>query len=320
MASGLAALLDDVAMIARLAAASVDDVAAAAGKAGTKAAGIVIDDAAVTPRYVTGIKPARELPIIWRIAKGSFRNKLLFLLPGAILLSQFAAFLIMPILLLGGLYLAFEGAEKLVEKVRGLGVEQGDPDIEQEKLLADPEREKTLTAGAIRTDLILSGEIMAISLNELSGLEHWWEEAIALALVGIAVTVVVYGAVALIVKMDDFGLHLAAEGRAASRWVGRQLVRGMPKLLVALSVIGTVAMIWVGGGIVVHAVESFGLDAPAHWIHDVSEGAAGRVAFLPGLIGWAVEAFFFGVVGFVAGIALIPFGHWAHSRFDKRSH
>jgi uncharacterized protein len=161
---------------------------------------------------------------------------------------------------------------------------------------------------------------MAISLNELSGLEHWWEEAIALALVGIAVTVVVYGAVALIVKMDDFGLHLAAEGRAASRWVGRQLVRGMPKLLAALSVIGTVAMIWVGGGIVVHAVESFGLEAPAHWIHDVSEGAAVRVAFMPGLVGWAVEAFFFGVVGLVAGIALIPFGHWAHSRFDKRSH
>ena len=314
MASGLAALLDDVAMIAKLAAASVDDVTAAAGRAGSKAAGVVIDDAAVTPRYVTGITPARELPIIWRITLGSLKNKLIFLLPGAILLSQFAPFLIMPILMLGGLYLAFEGAEKLAEKLNKSGVEDAPLDTE-EALLADPNHEKTLTAGAIRTDLILSGEIMAISLNELSGLDQWWQQAIALAIVGVAVTFAVYGAVALIVKMDDIGLHLAKVGRGVTRSFGNFLVRAMPGLLAALSVIGTVAMIWVGGGIVVHALESFGLDAPAHWIHHMAEEGVQRVALLPGLIGWAVEAFFFFLVGLAAGFALLPVGRWAHHRF-----
>lgn len=311
MASGLAALLDDVAAIAKLAAASVDDVGMAAGKAGSKAAGVVIDDAAVAPRYVTGFTPDRELPIIWRITLGSLRNKMLFLLPAAILLSQFAPFLIMPILMLGGAYLSFEGVEKLIEKIGGKDAHAPEED---ERLLADPDHEKRMVQGAIRTDLILSGEIMAISLNELADLDIWWEQAIALAIVGLAVTVAVYGAVALIVKMDDIGLHLVRTKTGVARSFGGLLVRAMPHLLTFLSVVGTAAMIWVGGGIIVHALESFGLHAPYEWIHHQAEAAAARMMSMAGLVGWAVEAFFYALVGIAVGLILLPVGAWLHAR------
>lgn len=311
MASGLAALLDDVAAIAKIAAASADDVTAAAGRAGSKAAGVVIDDAAVTPRYVTGITPERELPIIWRITLGSLRNKLIFLLPAAILLSEFAPLLIMPILLLGGLYLSFEGAEKLVEKLRGSDAHDL---AEDEAMLADANHEKKVISGAIRTDLILSGEIMAISLNELGSLDIWWQRAIALGAVAVAVTIGVYGVVALIVKMDDIGLHLVRNSKGALCRFGQWLVHVMPKLLALLATVGTVAMLWVGGGIIIHALESFGLHAPYEWIHHLSEGAAHMVSVASGFVGWAVEAFFFGLVGLAAGLLLVPVGHMIHSR------
>ena len=247
MPTGLVALLDDISVIAKAAAASLDDVGVAAAKAGTKAAGVVIDDAAVTPSYVTEFTPDRELPIIWQIAKGSLKNKLLFLLPGALVLSEFLPGLITPLLMMGGLFLCYEGAEKVLEKLGGAkhGETLEDPITD----IAAFEQERV--SGAVRTDLILSAEIMAIALAEVAG-EPLLSRGLILALVGVVITVAVYGAVALIVKMDDIGLHMVQERTsAAAKAVGRGLLHAMPRLLTALSAIGTLAMLWVGGHILV---------------------------------------------------------------------
>lgn len=282
MPSGLIALLDDVSMIAKLAASSMDDVGVAVGKAGTKAAGVVIDDTAVTPRYVTGLSPERELPIIWKIARGSLKNKLLFLLPGAVALSAFAPFLITPILMLGGAYLAFEATEKILEAIAH------DHHAEKDLLEADTpeELEDRQVAGAVRTDFILSAEIMAIALNELDGMALP-QQAAALALVAVAITVAVYGVVGLIVKLDDIGLHLADRANAASRALGRALVRVVPKLLKSLSVVGTAAMLWVGGGILLHGMEELGAPAIPRLVHDAAHSVAEVVG--GGGIGSVVE-------------------------------
>ena len=295
MAGGLVALLDDIAAMAKLAAASLDDVAGAAGRAGAKAAGVVIDDTAVTPTYVVGLSPARELPIIWKIARGSLRNKLLFLLPAALALSAFAPWLITPILMLGGAFLCFEAAEKIIGAITGHG--HG----EEAAAVTDPqELEDRQVSGAIRTDLILSGEIMAIALGELTD-QSLVNQAIALAIVGLAITAGVYGVVALIVKMDDIGLHLAQKPGAGSQAFGRGLVAAMPKVLKALSLIGTAAMVWVGGGIIVHGMESFGLGAIPHAIHGAAEGAAHAIGVLPGVMNWIVTAIGSGIVGLIVG-------------------
>ena len=304
MPSGLAALLDDVATIAKLAAASVDDVGMAAGRAGAKAAGVVIDDAAVTPRYVTGFTPDRELPIIWRIARGSLKNKLLFILPVALLLSAFLPWAITPILMIGGAYLCFEGAEKVIEKMRDIAKSEPEELAEDVAVLNAADHEKTMVAGAIRTDFILSAEIMAIALNELAtggalsevgeGLPPVAAQAMALAIVAVAITVGVYGLVGLIVKMDDIGLHMAKAGSAARRSIGRALVHAMPKLLSALALIGTAAMLWVGGQIIVHGV---GLH-PAHWV-----GAHGGVAE------WVADAGISGLIGLAIGAVIVAIHH-----------
>ncbi|MCP3736373.1 DUF808 domain-containing protein [Sphingomonas sp. RP10(2022)] len=295
MAGGLVALLDDIAAMAKLAAASLDDVAGAAGKAGAKAAGVVIDDTAVTPTYVVGLSPARELPIIWKIAKGSLRNKLIFLLPAALILSAFAPWAITPILMAGGAFLCFEAAEKIIGAITGHG--HGD----EAATTTDPkELEDRQVAGAVRTDLILSGEIMAIALGQLAD-QTLLNQAIALALVGIAITAGVYGVVALIVKMDDVGLHLAGRPGAGSQALGRGLVAAMPRVLTALSLIGTAAMLWVGGGIIVHGMEGFGLTTLPHAIHGAAEGAAHAVGVLPGVIAWLVAAIGAGILGLIVG-------------------
>ena len=295
MAGGLVALLDDIAAMAKLAAASLDDVAGAASRAGAKAAGVVIDDTAVTPTYVVGLSPARELPIIWKIARGSLRNKLLFLLPAALALSAFAPWLITPILMLGGAFLCFEAAEKIIGAITGHG------HSEEVAAVTDPqELEDRQVSGAIRTDLILSGEIMAIALGEL-GDQGLVNQAIALAIVGVAITIGVYGIVALIVKMDDIGLHLAKKPGAGSQAFGRGLVAAMPKILNALSLIGTAAMVWVGGGIIVHGMQAFGLAALPHVIHNMAEGAAHAVGVLPGVVNWVVTAIGSGIVGLIVG-------------------
>ena len=304
MPSGLAALLDDVAAIAKLAAASIDDVGAAAGRAGAKAAGVVVDDTAVTPRYVTGFTPDRELPIIARIAKGSLRNKLLILLPAALALSALLPWAITPLLMIGGAYLCFEGAEKVWEGVSGK-----EQSLEEEAAeLNSAAHEREMVAGAVRTDFILSAEIMAIALAEVMA-EPLLTRALILAVVAVAITVGVYGVVGLIVKMDDIGLHLAERRSAGARALGRGLVHAMPRLLSILSTVGIAAMIWVGGGIVVHGLEELGLAAPAHILHEVGEGAAHAVPTAAGFVEWLVGAIGSGIFGLVLGALIVAVHH-----------
>ena len=305
MPGGLAALLDDVAAIAKLAAASVDDVSAAAGRAGFKAAGVVVDDTAVTPRYVTGFTPDRELPIIWRIAKGSLRNKLLIILPAALALSALLPWAITPLLMLGGAYLCFEGAEKVWHSIAGEKHSLAEIAME----LNSEEHEREMVSGAIRTDFILSAEIMAIALAEVAP-ESFAMRAVILAVVAVAITAGVYGAVGLIVKMDDIGLHLAARRDRGSRSMGKALVLAMPRLMKALSAIGIAAMIWVGGGIIVHGLEVFGIAAIAHLIHDAAEAAGHAVPGIGGIVEWVVGAAGAGLVGLAIG-ALIVLAHHA---------
>ena len=301
MPSGLAALLDDIATITKMAAASVDDIGAAAAKAGTKAAGVVVDDAAVTPRYVTGFTPQRELPIIWAIAKGSLKNKLLILLPAAMLLTVFLPWAITPLLMVGGAFLCFEGAEKLIE---AFGGEKHGDTIED--VVTDPEAfEKERVAGAVRTDFILSAEIMAIALDTVKD-SSLTEQGITLAVVAIGITVLVYGAVGLIVKMDDIGLHLAERADKASQALGRGLLLAMPKVMAALSVIGVAAMLWVGGQIVLHGAGLMGLHGPEELVHSIGDGAGNLLPAASGIVTWVTEAALAGVFGVVLG-ALIAF-------------
>ncbi len=303
MAGGLVALLDDVAAIAKLAASSLDDVTAAAGRAGAKAAGVVIDDAAVTPRYVVGLSPARELPIIGKIALGSLKNKLLILLPAALLLSAFAGWAITPILMLGGAFLCYEAAHKIV------GALTGNHHDDEATTITDPvELENRQVSGAIRTDLILSGEIMAITLSGLGEMSIWMQ-AVVMALVGIAITIGVYGVVALIVKMDDIGLALTKRPGAAAQGIGRGLVRAMPVLLKALALIGTAAMIWVGGGIILHGMEEFGLTAIPHFVHDTAHHAGEALPAVKGVAEWAVTAGFSAVLGMIVGAIIVGVLH-----------
>ena len=301
MPSGLIALLDDVATIAKIAAASVDDVGLAVGKAGTKAAGVVIDDTAVTPRYVTGFTPERELPIIGKIALGSIKNKLLILLPVAMLLVAFAPFLVVPLLMIGGAYLVYEATEKILEKVTG------DHHATEELLAADSpeELEQRQVGGAIRTDFILSAEIMAIALAELAG-NSIAMQAAALAAVAVVITVAVYGVVALIVKLDDIGLHLAERPSPSAQSLGRGLVHVVPTLLTGLSGIGTAAMLWVGGGILVHGLEQMHiLEVVPHTVEGIAHALGEAVGFASGVVEWLAYAIGASVVGLVVGGAII---------------
>lgn len=312
MSSGLVALLDDVSVIARMAATSIDDVGAGVAKAGSKAAGVVIDDAAVTPSYVTEFTPERELPIIWAITKGSLRNKLLILLPVALLLSEFLPGAITPLLMVGGLYLGFEGAEKVIERLTG-----ATHDDVLDGAAADVETfEKQRIAGAIRTDLILSAEIMAIALGEVAGAAVLPRAAI-LAAVAVAITFAVYGGVALIVKMDDIGLHLARRGTRAGRTIGCFLVRAMPHVMGLLSTVGTVAMLWVGGGILLHGMEELGLAGPAHLAHGVQYAIRDATGALGGVLGWIGYAVMSAITGLIAGAGIAFIVHMAHAMRGK---
>lgn len=315
MPGGLVALLDDISIIARTAAASVDDIGLAASRAGSKAAGVVIDDAAVTPGYVTGLSPARELPIIAKITRGSLINKLLILLPAALILSEFLPWAIIPLLMLGGAYLCYEGAEKVAEKL-------GEP--KHGKTLDDPiedpaQFEKDRISGAVRTDLILSAEIMAITLNEVAA-EDLLTRAAVLAVVGILITVVVYGAVALIVKMDDVGLYLAGKASSASRAIGRFLLAAMPKLLTLLSVVGTVAMLWVGGGIVLHGLHELGVHGPNDLVHGAQMAVEASSGPLGGLTGWLTFAGLSALAGLVLGGLIVVLLHRVLKLGHKEAH
>ncbi|MCU0758066.1 MAG: DUF808 domain-containing protein [Steroidobacteraceae bacterium] len=307
MSTGLIALLDDVTAIAKLAAASLDDAAAQAAKAGSKAAskaaGIVIDDAAVTPRYVVGFAADRELPIIGKIAFGSLRNKLLVLLPGALLLGLYATWAITPLLMLGGAFLCLEGWHKVADLLGwgGSGTEaDADDSIADTEAKAPEVVERERVRSAIRTDFILSAEIMAITLATLTGLAPW-VQGVVLALVGLGMTAAVYGAVALIVKADDFGALLARTGNGAVRTLGRGIVLGMPLFLKVLSTVGMVAMLWVGGHIVIFGAYELGLKAPEQWVQGVTEMARAAAPVSPGFVAWVVRAAIDAVVGLAVG-------------------
>ncbi len=330
MSTGLIALLDDVAGLARVAAASLDDVVGQAAKAGSKAAGVVIDDGAVTPQYVVGFAAERELPMVARIAIGSLRNKLLILLPAALLLSVAAPWAITPLLMVGGLFLCYEGAEKIYEAlfphaahaheasahglVPAAAADVAGPAAAQD--IATPQLlEDIKVRGAIKTDFILSAEIMAITLAAIPEGALWIRAAV-LAVVGVGITLGVYGAVALIVKADDLGVLLVRSGaRAAGRpfaalatLTGRALVQGMPVFLRLLGIVGTAAMVWVGGGILLHGFEQYGVTAPAHGVHALAELAAASMPApaVGDVVNWLVGAFGAGVAGLLAGALTIP--------------
>jgi predicted DNA repair protein MutK len=314
--SGLLALLDDVAALAKLAAAQVDDVAGQAAKvgakvagsviddaakAGAKAAGVVIDDAAVTPKYVHGLPAARELPIVWAIARGSLWNKLVILLPAALLLQSFAPWLLPPLLMLGGAYLCFEGAEKVLHAVAPHGEDHHVPESLD---AAHLERERV--QGAIKTDFILSAEIMTIALAAIETGSVWIEGAV-LALVAVGITAMVYGGVAVLVKADDFGLRLSQVGRlAATRALGLRIVHAMPGVMAVISTVGTAAMLWVGGSIVIHGLDELGWPQLYDAIHHLADVAAHAVPVAEGFVAWAVTAALDGLAGLVLGFALIP--------------
>ena len=295
MAGGLVGLLDDVAALAKLAAASIDDVGAAAGRASMKAAGVVVDDTAVTPGYVRGLAAERELPIVRRIATGSLRNKLLFILPVAMLLSQVAPLLVEIILMAGGAFLCYEGAHKIVGALRG-----SDHDHDVPAATVGPEAERATVAGAIRTDFILSAEIMVISLKEVLD-EPFVNRAIILVVVAILITVVVYGLVAAIVKMDDVGLSLATRSSEGAQRVGRTLVRAMPLLLRWLSTIGIAAMLWVGGHILLVGADELGWEAP-YKVVKYLEGAVHGAGAIGGVLAWLVNTAASAVVGLAVGL------------------
>ncbi|MGP6173571.1 DUF808 domain-containing protein [Corynebacterium sp. A21] len=307
MPGGLAALLDDIAAIARTAAATVDDVAAAAGKTSAKAAGVVIDDAAVTPKYVSNASPARELPMIWRITKGSFRNKLIIILPIILLLNWLAPWALTPLLMLGGTYLCFEGAEKIWHKLTGQHATETPATDE------GPESEDKLVKGAIMTDLILSAEIMVISLNEVAT-QTFWMQLSVLLIVAIGVTVLVYGAVGLLVKMDDLGLRMIEKDpTGGGAKFGRGLVVAMPKVLTVIAIIGTFAMLWVGGHIMIVGLEEFG----AIWFYEIAHGA--EVALGGGALGWVGNTLVSLIFGFLWGTVIVGL-LGAISKLSGRSH
>ncbi len=298
MAGGLVGLLDDIAALAKLAAASIDDVGAAAGRASAKAAGVVVDDTAVTPAYVQGLAADRELPIIKKIASGSLRNKLLFILPAALLLSAIAPLLVEIILMIGGAYLCFEGVEKIYHKIKG-----DDHSHDLPAAMKGPEAEAATIAGAVRTDFILSAEIMVIALKEVID-EGFVSRAVIMVVVALFITAIVYGVVALIVKMDDIGLKLASRDEESSQKLGRRLVAAMPVLLKWLSVIGTAAMLWVGGHILVVGFHELGWDLLYDIVHDLEESVSG-VGGIGGLLGWLVNTALSAVVGVIVGSIVV---------------
>ncbi len=304
MPSGLFALLDDVATIAKVAAASIDDVGAAASKAGAKAAGVVVDDTAVTPRYVTGFTPDRELPIIWRITKGSLFNKLVLILPALLLLSTFLPWAITPLLMMGGAYLCFEGAEKVIH-----ALQKDRTSLEEDaEIVADRNHEEVMVKGAVRTDFILSAEIMVIALNEVLD-EHLVMRGATLAVVAVLITIAVYGVVGLIVKMDDIGLHMAKRGSAARQAIGRGLVNFMPGLLAGLATIGTAAMLWVGGQIVLHGLHEYHIGGIAEALEALAHSVAGGLP-LEGLWTWLIKATGDGIFGLLLGGLIVGVLHF----------
>jgi predicted DNA repair protein MutK len=322
MAGGLVGLLDDVAALAKLAAASVDDVGVAAGRASVKAAGVVVDDAAVTPAYVRGLASEREIPIIKKIAIGSLRNKIVFIAPVALLLSAVAPTLVEVILMFGGAFLAYEGAHKVAHKLAHRGAHAAEePAAEAPAVELGPEAEAATVAGAIRTDFILSAEIMVISLKEVLD-EPIVARAAILAVVAVVITVAVYGVVALIVRMDDAGLRLVERDSPSAQRMGRLLVTGMHRLLAVLTVVGTAAMLWVGGHILLVGAHELHWDWPYDQVHEL-EHHVEDIAVVGGILAWLVNTLCSAIVGLVVGTVIhqvwtrLP---WGRPRADAPAH
>jgi predicted DNA repair protein MutK len=280
----------------------VDDVAALSAKTGTKALGVVVDDAAVTPQYVKGLSPKRELPIIWRIAKGSIVNKLVIILPIALLLSWIAPWALTPILMVGGTYLCYEGAEKIWELVTGSPHEEKHAAVQQ-----GADAEDTIVKGAVRTDLILSAEIMVISMNSIADETILMRAAVLIA-VGLAITALVYGAVGLLVKMDDAGLALMERDAEGAQKFGDLLVRSMPKVMTVISYVGMFAMLWVGGHILLEGTSELGATYPYAWVHHLSETADG-VPGVGGALAWALETVCSMILGVITGAVVLALLH-----------
>ncbi|MEO0393562.1 MAG: DUF808 domain-containing protein, partial [Pseudomonadota bacterium] len=302
--SGFLALFDDIAALTKVAASQVDDVMAQAAKVGSKTVGVVVDDAAVTPKYVQGLPAARELPIVWRIARGSLFNKLIILLPLAMVLQAIAPWALPPLLMLGGAYLCFEGAEKVLHVIK-----PHDDDgyhAPKPKAIDDAHLEEDRVKKAIKTDFILSAEIMVIALSVIEA-DTLWAKGAILAAVAVGITAIVYGSVAILVRADDVGLKLSQNERVkAARVVGRAIVKTMPKVMVALSVIGTTAMLWVGGSIIIHSLEQLGFGWLGHHIHDLAHLVGHSVPSVEGFLTWSVTAGLDGVFGLLLGASLIP--------------
>lgn len=314
MAGGLAALLDDVAALVKLTAASVDDIGAAAGRASIKAGGVVIDDTAVVPQYVEGITPQRELPIIKKIAMGSLRNKLVFILPIILLLSWLLPASLTPLLMLGGLYLSFEGAEKVIEMFSS-------HEEAQESAQKTPDSEKKIVSGAVRTDFILSSEIMVISYNSIATESSFWLRAAALVIVAILITLLVYGVVGLLVKMDDMGLALARKDSETSQKIGKGMVRAMPKVMNVISVIGTFAMLWVGGHILLVGLDSLGWHWPYSIAHHAEEFVHERVhGWIGSALAWLAETFVAMVFGAIVGSIIAVIMHFIPKKKKSEDH
>lgn len=291
MPSGLVALLDDVSALVKASAATLDDVPAQVAKTTGKVSGIVIDDTAVTPKYVVGLDPSRELSIIFQIAKKSLINKLLILTPAALLLGYFAPWAITPILMLGGAYLCFEGYEKVHSMLskHPEATEEAEPEA-----ITPEELEQKRVAGAVRTDIILSAEIMAIAYSQVTG-QPVVNQLLVMLTVAVVITVGVYGFVGLIVKMDDIGVHLAREGNgAATQKLGRGIVKFMPHFLTILSYVGTAAMLWVGAEIIAH-----GIPLTAHWLHELELALADVPA-----LAWLAKALACAIFGLAVGFVI----------------
>jgi predicted DNA repair protein MutK len=292
MASGLFALLDDVSALVKASAASLDDVPAQVAKTTGKVSGIVIDDTAVTPKYVVGLDPSRELSIIYRIAKKSLINKLFILTPAALLLGYFAPWAITPILMLGGAYLCFEG----YEKVHSMFSKHPAQDAESEQLeeITPEELEQQRVAGAVRTDIILSAEIMAIAYSQVTG-QTIVNQIVVMVTVAVFITVAVYGFVGLIVKADDMGVHLAQDKyHPTLQKLGRGIVKFMPRFLSILSYVGTAAMLWVGAEIIAH-----GIPFTSHLLDNLQKA----LAHIP-VVAWLAKALACAVGGLMIGFVV----------------
>jgi len=307
--SSLLALIDDIATI-------LDDVAVMSKVAAKKTAGVLGDDLALNAQQVSGVNPERELPVVWAVAVGSLKNKAI-LVPSALAISAFLPWAITPLLMIGGAFLCFEGFEKLAHKFLHSSAEDAKHHEELVQALADPSvdlvaMEKDKIKGAVRTDFILSAEIIVISLGTVATATFTKQVGVLLT-IAVIMTVGVYGLVAAIVKLDDLGLHLSKKTNGAVRGIGHALLLAAPKLMKALTVIGTAAMFMVGGGILVHGVPAL------HHVVEAASHAAGSVPLVGGVLAAITPTLIDAVAGVIAGALVLLVVTGATKLFKRKS-